>query len=165
MASCLLLPNFVTSSTEVGQSVHISLVNYGHTHTATVTSPATERHVLRIHVLKRDSTSGCIHLSDSVWAAPLYSPWARSPHKAGGGLTLCSERLLPCPAFCPPFCFTIVFVWRLTFPIMPPLCELRFCRSNKTDEGQPSPWSVSSRRWNLCGYKSSYLICLQWHSN
>lgn len=76
----------------------------------------TDRHVLWIYVLGRDSTLGCIHLFDTVWAAPLYSPGAHSPNKEGDWRYVPRGYTPLITYICPPFRLTIVYV---RTPILP----------------------------------------------
>jgi hypothetical protein len=76
----------------------------------------TERHVLWMYVLVKDSTLGCIHLLDTVWAAPLYSPGAQSPNKEGDWRYVPRGYTPLITYICPPFRLTIVYV---RTPILP----------------------------------------------
>ena len=66
-------------------------------------------------------TLGCIHLFDSVWAAPLYSPGACSPNKAGDWRYVPRGYSPLITHVCPPFRLSIVYVWMRIFPNYAPL--------------------------------------------
>ena len=66
-------------------------------------------------------TLDCIHLFDSVWAAPLYSPGACSPNKAGDWRYVPRGYSPLITHVCPPFRLSIVYVWMRIFPNYAPL--------------------------------------------
>ena len=75
-------------------------------------------------------TLDCIHLFDSVWAAPLYSRGACSPNKAGDWRYVPRGYSPLITHVCPPFRLSIVYIWMRIFPNYAPLVSNfpHFCR-------------------------------------